>query len=119
VRVGVGFIQLTKATAATFASQLSYAFGRPVIDKTGLSGEFNFALEWTPELGDEDGRPATGGFPSGAGDRPVSTSDGPSIFTAIAEQLGLRLKSGRGSVEVIVIDDVQPPTANESGTGTD
>jgi uncharacterized protein (TIGR03435 family) len=111
VRVGVGLIQLTKATAATFASQLSYALGRPVIDKTSLSGEFNFVLEWTPEPG-EDGGFTTAGLPSGASDQPASIPDGPSIFTAIPEQLGLRLKSRRGPVEVIVIDDVQMPTAN-------
>jgi uncharacterized protein (TIGR03435 family) len=111
VRVGAGLIQLTKATAATFASQLSYALGRPVIDKTMLSGEFDFALEWTPEPG-EDGGPTTAGLPPGTSDQPASTSDGPSIFTAIPEQLGLRLKSGRGPVEVIVIDDVRMPTAN-------
>jgi uncharacterized protein (TIGR03435 family) len=111
VRVAAGSIQLRKATAATFASQLSYALGRPVIDKTGLSGEFDFALEWTPEPG-EDGGPTTAGLPPGAGDQPASTPDRPSIFTAIPEQLGLRLKSGRGPVEVIVINYVQMPTAN-------
>jgi uncharacterized protein (TIGR03435 family) len=62
VRIGAGSIQLTKATAATFASQLSYALGRPVIDKTSLSGEFDFALEWTPEPG-EAGGPTTAGLP--------------------------------------------------------
>jgi uncharacterized protein (TIGR03435 family) len=111
VRVGAGLIQLTKATAATLASQLSYALGRPVIDKTSLSGEFDFALEWTPEPG-EDGGPATAGLPPGTGDQPASAPDGQSLFTAITEQLGLRLKSGRSPVEAIVIDDVQMPTAN-------
>jgi bla regulator protein blaR1 len=111
VRVGTGLIQLTKATAATFASQLSYALGRPVIDKTSLSGEFDFTLEWTPEPG-EDGGPTTAGLPPGSTEQPASTPDGPSIFTAITEQLGLRLKSARGPVDVIVIDDVQMPTPN-------
>ncbi|MBV9507246.1 MAG: TIGR03435 family protein [Acidobacteriia bacterium] len=111
VRVGAGLIQLTKNTAATFASQLSYALGRPVIDKTGLSGEFDFELEWTPEPG-EDGGPTTSGLPPGASDQPASTPNGPSIFTAVREQLGFRLKSARGPVEVIVIDDVRVPTAN-------
>jgi uncharacterized protein (TIGR03435 family) len=111
VRVGAGSIQLTKATAATFASQLSYALGRPVIDKTSLSGEFDFALEWTPEPG-EDGGPTTADLRPGASDQPAASSDGPSIFTAIPQQLGLRLKSARGPVEVIVIDDVKLPTAN-------
>ena len=110
VRVGAGLIQLTRATAATFASQLSYALGRPVIDKTGLSGEFDFALEWTPEPG-EDGGPTTAGLPPGASDQPAS-ANGPSIFTAIAAQLGLRLKSARGPAEVMVIDNVRMPAAN-------
>jgi uncharacterized protein (TIGR03435 family) len=111
VRVTAGSIQLTKATPATFASQLSYALGQPVIDKTSLSGEFDFALEWTPEAG-EDGGPTTAGLPPGTRDEAASTSDGPSIFTAIPEQLGLRLKSGRGSVEVTVIDAAEMPTGN-------
>jgi uncharacterized protein (TIGR03435 family) len=111
VRVGAGLIQLTKATAATFASQLSYALGRPVIDKTGLLGEFDFALEWTPEPG-EDGGPTTAGLPPRASDPIASAQNGPSIFTAIPEQLGLRLKSARGAVEVRVIDGVRMPTAN-------
>jgi len=85
--------------------------GRPVIDKTSLSGEFDFALKWTPEPG-EDGGPTTAGLPPGTRDQPASTPEGTSIFTAIAEQLGLRLKSGRGPVQMIVIDDVQMPTAN-------
>jgi uncharacterized protein (TIGR03435 family) len=64
VRVSAGSIQLTKATPATFASQLSYALARPVVDKTNLKGEFDFALEWTPETG-EDGGPTTAGLPPG------------------------------------------------------
>jgi len=111
VRVAPGSIQLTKATSATFASQLSYALARPVIDETSLSGQFDFVLEWTPEPG-EDGGPTTAGLPPGTEEQPASTRDGPSIFTAIREQLGLRLESGRGPVERIVIDDVQMPTAN-------
>jgi uncharacterized protein (TIGR03435 family) len=111
VRVGAGLIQLKKATVATFASQLQYALGRPVINKTSLSGEFDFELKWTPEPG-EDGGSVTGGLPPGTIDQPPSTADGPSILTAIREQLGLRLKAGRDQVEVIVIDNVQMPTAN-------
>ena len=111
VRVGTGLIQLTKATAATFASQLSYALGRPVIDKTNLAGEFNFALEWTPEPGEDDG-PTTSGLPPATPVEPASTQDGPSIFPAIQQQLGLRLKSARGLVDVIVIDQVHMPADN-------
>ncbi len=111
VRAATGSIELTNATSATFASQLSYALAQPVIDKTSLSGNFDFAIKWTPEPG-EDGGPTTAGLPPGTQNQPASSLDGPSIFTAIREQLGLRLKSGRGPVEVVVIDDVQTPTAN-------
>lgn len=111
VEVTSGSIHLRRATAATFASQLSYALGRPVINKTGLSGEFDFALEWTPEPG-VDGGPSTAGLPPGTVQPPASAPEGPSIFTAILEQLGLRLKSGRAPVEVIVIDAAKRPTAD-------
>jgi uncharacterized protein (TIGR03435 family) len=111
VRVATGSMQLTRTTTATFASQLSYALGQPVVDKTGLSGEFDFALEWTPEPG-EDGGPGTAGLPPGSQGQPGSTADGPSIFTAIREQLGLRLRSARGLVEVVVIDGVRMAAGN-------
>jgi uncharacterized protein (TIGR03435 family) len=111
VRATTGLIELTNATSTTFASQLSYAVAQPVIDKTSLSGNFDFAITWTPEPG-EDGGPISAGLPPGRREQSASTVDGPSIFTAIREQLGLRLKSARGAVEVIVIDDAQMPTAN-------
>jgi uncharacterized protein (TIGR03435 family) len=111
VRVGPGSIRLTDAKSATFASQLSYALGQPVIDKTGLSGNFDFALQWTPEPG-ENGGPTTEGLPTGTQQQPPSNSDGPSIFTAIREQLGLVLKATHGPVEVIAIDAAQIPAGN-------
>ena len=111
VRVSAGSIRLTKATPATFASQLSYAVAQPVIDKTKLTGEFDFTLEWTPETG-EDGGPTTVGLPPGTREEPASNADGPTIFTALPELLGLRLKAGRGPVDVVVIDGVLMPSAN-------
>jgi uncharacterized protein (TIGR03435 family) len=111
IRTGNGFIRFTRATVATFASQLSYALARPVIDETGISGEFNFDLEWTPLPG-EDGGPASSGLPVGTPVQPAPTPDGLSVFTAIEEQLGFHLKSGRGPGQVIVIDSAQKPSAN-------
>jgi uncharacterized protein (TIGR03435 family) len=111
IRVAPGSIQFTNATSAAFAGQLSYALGHPVIDKTNLLGNFDFALVWTPEPG-ENGGPTTAGLPPEAEEQPVSAPDRPSIFAAIPEQLGLRLKSARGPVEVVVVDNVQMPTAN-------
>jgi uncharacterized protein (TIGR03435 family) len=111
VRVKAGSIEMTNATSATFASQLSYALARPVIDKTNLSGNFDFAVRWTPEPG-EDGGPETFGLSPGIREQSASGQGGPSVFTAIQEQLGLRLKSAHSEVEVIVIDEIQMPTEN-------
>jgi uncharacterized protein (TIGR03435 family) len=109
VRVMPGSLQLTNATSATFASQLSYAVARSVIDQTNLRGHFDFALEWTPFAG-EDGGPTTAGLPPGIDDRAPGAPQGVAIFTALREQLGLRLKNARASVDVIVIDHVERPT---------
>jgi len=64
--------------------------GRPVVDRTGLTGRFDFTLNWAPE-GSTD-------------------TDAPSIFTALQEQLGLKLQPARGVVEVLVVDSVESPT---------
>ena len=111
MRLSAASIRMTKATSATFASQLSYALGQPVIDKTKLTGDFDFTLEWTPEPG-EDGGMALAVQPPGTSDQPAPTADRPSIFTALPQQLGLRVKSARGPVDVIVIDSVMLPGAN-------
>jgi uncharacterized protein (TIGR03435 family) len=74
------------------AMALSEQAGRPVIDKTGLSDAVDFVLEWSPEEGADTTRP--------------------SIFTAVQEQLGLKLEPRRMPVEVLVIDHVERPTEN-------
>jgi len=111
VAVAPGSLQLTNATSATFASQLSYAVARPVIDRTNLTGRFDFSLVWTPFAG-EDGGPTTSGLPPGVGDARPSTSEGASLFTALQEQLGLKLESAKGPVDVLVIDHVERPTSD-------
>ena len=78
------------------------AGSRRVEDKTGLTGEFDWDLSWTPQL-----------FLQGPFDRdrfPNIDPDGPSIFTALQEQLGLKLESTTGPVDVLVIDHVEQPT---------
>jgi uncharacterized protein (TIGR03435 family) len=75
--------------------------GRLVIDKTGLTGRFAFTLTWTPE------RMPTSAPPPGV---PPIDPNGPSFFTALQEQLGLKLQSAKGPVEVVVIDSVERPT---------
>ena len=92
-----------------FASMLGNLVGRTVIDKTGLTGNYDVKLEWTPDPGQG---PAFGGPPPGGGDRGAAPADAPlpSLFTAIQEQLGLRLDSTKGPVEVFIIDRVEKPT---------
>ncbi|MDE3198170.1 MAG: TIGR03435 family protein [Acidobacteriota bacterium] len=111
IHIGPGTVELTNASSSTFASQLTYALAHQIVDKTGLSGSFDFKLEWTPEPG-EDGGPTTSGLPPGMPDPAPPNKDRPSIFTAVREQLGLRLVPARGPVDVVVIDSVRMPTAN-------
>jgi bla regulator protein BlaR1 len=95
-------VQLEMLTR-TLSSQL----GRPVIDRTGLKGNFDFKLEWTPDPGQPAALPANG--PDAP---PPPDPNGPSIFTAVQEQLGLRLESQKGPVDILVIDRVEKPSEN-------
>jgi len=74
---------------------------RQVIDRTGLTALYDFALKWMPEA-----IPSLLGLPV---PRPSADPDAPNIFTALQEQLGLKLEAGRGPVEVIVIDHLEKP----------
>ena len=89
-------------------SDVAYAPRRTVLDKTELSGEFEIKLQWTPEVGHAGG---LAGPPSPDAAPPTDNS-GPTIFTAVQEQLGLRLESTKGPVEMIVIDKVEKPSEN-------
>jgi uncharacterized protein (TIGR03435 family) len=75
---------------------------RVVIDGTATTGRFDLELTWTPAAGEWVAPPQ----PGGAAAAPV---DGPSIFTAIQEQLGLKLQSQAGPVDMLVIDQVEKP----------
>ena len=94
------------ATLSMLAQALSDATGRKVIDKTGITGNHDFKLEWTPEPGQMAPPPGGGNEP------PPPDPSGPSIFTAIEEQLGLKLRAAKGPVEVLVIDHAEKPSAN-------
>jgi uncharacterized protein (TIGR03435 family) len=90
-----GRIRGSSATIAMFVTALSNEMGLQIFDKTGLTGSYDFVLEWTPDA--EPGAP---------------DSLGPTIFTALQEQLGLRLDSAKGPVDTIVIDRIERPSAN-------
>ena len=92
---------------ANFIAMLSQQLGRTVIDKTDLKGLYDFKLQWTPEMGQGQLLPGGPEPPP-----PPADASGPSIFTAIQEQLGLRLESTKGPVEVVVIDSIQKPSDN-------
>jgi bla regulator protein BlaR1 len=99
-----GAMRFRGVTLEAFAKFLAMPVRRPVIDRTGLTGDFDIELEMTAELGPP---PPPPGMP----DR-VDRTAAPSIFTAIQEQLGLKLDSQRGPVDVLVIDRVEPLVPN-------
>jgi uncharacterized protein (TIGR03435 family) len=78
---------------------LTQEVGRSVIDKTGLTGHYDFELKWTPETARRV-------------ESPDALPELPSLFTALQEQLGLRLESSKGPVDVLVIDRAEKPDAN-------
>ena len=95
----------TGVTIAMFANVLSVTVGRTVIDRTELAGSFDIELNFDPASAAQ----APPGAPRGPA--PVDDSK-PSIFTALQEQLGLKLESTRGPIDVLVIDQAERPTAN-------
>ena len=105
-----GKITATDAQLSMLVTTLSRDLGRTIIDKTGLTGNYDFTLEFAPEEGGPQ-QPGAGAEAGGA--PPASPSDSaPSIFTAIKEQLGLKLDSTKGTVDVIVIDHIEKPGEN-------
>jgi uncharacterized protein (TIGR03435 family) len=91
-----------------FVNALSNILGRPVIDKTGFTGTFDVKLDFSPEGTAFSGR---GGF-GPPGDTANSDNPPPSIFTAVQDQLGLKLESQKGPGEILVIDHAGKPSEN-------
>jgi len=110
MRMGRGQLTGMSAPMTMLATTLSNALGRPVQDHTGLSGKYNFKLEWTPDPGQGDKLP--GGPPPGVEAPPEPDANGPTVFTALQEQLGLRLESQKGPMQMIVIDHVEKASEN-------
>jgi uncharacterized protein (TIGR03435 family) len=90
--VSNGTIKSTGARLQSLTDYLSGILKRKVLDRTGLAGQFDVDLKWTPDLAPPDG--------------------GPSIFTAIEEQLGLKLESGKAPIDVLVIDRIDHASNN-------
>lgn len=108
-----------EVTMTDLARTISQQLGATVVDRTQLKGTYDFTLEWTP---DEGGGPTmSGSLPMtmrmpAAGLPPDSSTPqeatGPSIFTAIEEQLGLKLEARKQPVDAIVIDRIEQPSPN-------
>lgn len=103
----LGVLNVTNATMADFASVMETAvFDRPVVDQTGLQGKWNFVLKWTPDESQFQGMGMKVPPPSDAADAP------PPLFTAIQDQIGLKLEAGKAPVPVLVLDNVSQPSPN-------
>ena len=89
---------------------LSQGLNVPVVDKTGLDKNYDFTLEWSPEL--QDAAKAGLAVPGNAPNELPAVSYGPTLFTALREQLGLKLEPQKAPVQVLVIDHAQKPTEN-------
>lgn len=105
---GAGNLAATSAAFSVFSDVLSRMpelEGRVVLDKTGLHGNYSFTLQWTPEnlaAGDVQSRDNS----------LASESSGPSLFTALQEQLGLKLETSKSPQDAVVIDHIEQPSGN-------
>ena len=104
---GLGNLPVSNATIAEFAGVMQSAvMDRPVVDKTGLTGRWDFAIRWTPDESQFGGLGVRVPPPTDDPNAP------PGIFTAFTDQLGLKLDPSRAPVEVLVIDKVEKPSEN-------
>jgi uncharacterized protein (TIGR03435 family) len=103
---GAGRLSVKGAPIAAMLPFITPAVNRVVIDRTGLTGVFDLELRWAPEP-----VPARGAA-SAPATTPGPEDARPSIFTAVQEQLGLKLESGRAPIDVIVVDAAERPAAD-------
>jgi uncharacterized protein (TIGR03435 family) len=99
-----GELQVGNATMANFATFLQrFVLDRPAVDQTGIAGRFDLVLRWTPDNFRAAGKP---------GDSQEDASALPSLFTAMKEQLGLKLQPTKAATDVFLIDRVEQPSEN-------
>jgi len=95
---GRGRLEARGITMSKLAQVLGRVTDRPIVDRTGIEGGFDIHLEWTPD----DPRAVAA----------KQTDPGPSLFAAVAQQLGLRLEPQKAAVDILVIDHAEKPTDN-------
>lgn len=106
-RGGFGQLLIGGMPIGQFAMQLSQLTGRVVLDRTGLTGGYDIDLKFTPTPAQLPPGPPPPGV-----ELPAIDPNGPSLFTALEEQLGLKLENERGPVDVVVIDRIERPVEN-------
>lgn len=112
-RGGAMTLTASSMPMSSLVRMLSGSLGRPVIDKTGLTASYDFKLEYTrDDVGVAPALGGGGGGGDGAPPVPAADSSGPTLFTAVQEQLGLKLESTKGPVEIVVIDRAEKPSDN-------
>lgn len=99
-------LKVANATMSDFLLQMQMLLSRPLVDQTGLKGRFDFTLKWTPD----DSQLNDLGMQSLA--TADSASSQPGLFTAVQEQLGLKLDAVKAPADVLVIDKIDRPSAN-------
>ena len=100
---GLAMLSSNAVPIATLVNQLSMLLGRQVVDQTGLKGTYQYTLQFSPQ--------GLGGVPADRVDAGTDNNS-TSVFTALQEQLGLKLQSTKGSVDTITIDHIEEPSAN-------
>jgi uncharacterized protein (TIGR03435 family) len=103
IQQGPGRIRFGGFPLSLFATGISNRLGRATVDHTGLTGNWEFELTFAAEV------PPPGALPPGV-DPPAVDANAPDLFTAVREQLGIKIDSTKGPVDVLVIDSVQQPT---------
>jgi uncharacterized protein (TIGR03435 family) len=111
MRMGPGEFTAQAIPISGLVRSLSFQLHSTVLDRTGLTGKYDIDLTWAPDESEGMMRPPDGGTPGTGNPAPPSTT-GPSIFTALEEQLGLKLEAHKEPGDVIVIDHIEQPSAN-------
>jgi bla regulator protein BlaR1 len=109
MRMGPGDLSSSGTPVEFLVQQLAVRLGQPVIDKTGLKGTYTYTLHWTPDPSEAQ-HVKQAGLPEP--DPPSTDPNGPSLVTAVQEQLGLKLEPQTAEVPVMVIDHAEAPPAN-------
>jgi uncharacterized protein (TIGR03435 family) len=105
LRVSSNSISMQRGTMGGLTGVLATALGRPVLDRTGLTGQYDLSVQWDDAPVREGGAPGI--------DAPAAPgNDHGSIFTAVENQLGLRLEGQHAPVDVLVIDHIDKPSSN-------